>query len=186
MKLLTKSRRDFVNSLMNPERERWNRKHRDRGHDLPSIPLLLYQGRLTRGRALDLAGGLGENAAILALAGWSVTMLDLSDEAVGRAAARARELRAEVRSIQADALRLPLRGPFDTIVVTRFLERSIAPELVRLLAPGGTLFCEQPMGGIDAAYCVQPGEFPRLFAELETLLDTVDGDRTVYLGRKTP
>ncbi len=186
MKLLTKSRRDFANSLINSERERWNRKHRERGHDLPSIPLLMYQGRLTPGRALDVAGGLGENASILALAGWKVTMLDLSDEAVRRATARARELRADVRIVQADALRIPFRGPFDTIVVTRFLERSIASELVRLLAPGGTILCEQPTRGINEAYCARPGEFPRLFGGLETVIDAVDGDRAVYIGRKPP
>jgi SAM-dependent methyltransferase len=169
---------------MIPDRKRWNEKHRNDGHDLPSIPLLMYQGRLTRGRALDLAGGLGETAAVLALAGWTVTLADISDTAVGRAQKRARELKADVRIVQADALRLPFKGPFETIVVCRFLERAIAPELVRLLAPGGTLFCEQPLTGLSAQYCVQPGEFPRLYPQLEVVLDRVDGDRAVYIGRK--
>lgn len=169
---------------MNPDRARWNEKHRRGGHDLPSIPLLLYQGRLKKGRALDLAGGRGENAAILALAGWEVTLADLSDEAVRLARARARELKADVHIVQADALRLPFRGPFDTIVVTRFLERSIAAELARLLAPGGTIFCEQPMEGIAEAYCVKPGELAGLFGSLEAVLDAVDGTRSVFIGRK--
>jgi len=169
---------------MNPDRARWNEKHRKAGHELPSIPLIMYQGRLTRGRALDVAGGLGENAAILALAGWTVTLAEISDAAIARAAARARELKAAVRIVQADALRLPFRGPFETIVVTKFLERSIAAELVRLLSPGGTLFCEQPMSGLNPAYCIQAGEFARLYGALEVVLDTVDGDRCVYIGRK--
>ena len=170
---------------MDPERERWNRKHREGGQALPSIPLLLYQGRLTKGRALDVAGGVGENAAILALAGWRVTTVDLSDEAVRRAKARARELRADVSIVHADALRLPFRGPFETIVVARFLERSIAPGLARLLSPGGTIFCEQPLRGIREEYCVKPGEFTRLFAGLEAILETAEGDRAVYIGRRT-
>jgi len=169
---------------MNPERIRWNEKYRKQGHDLPSIPLLMYQGRLTRGRALDVAGGLGETAAVLALAGWTVTLADLSDAAVGRAKQRAGELKADVRVVQADALRLPFRGPFETIVVARFLERAIGPELVRLLAPGGTLFCEQPMSGLKPEYCVQPGELPRIYPGLETVLETTDGDRAVFIGRK--
>jgi tellurite methyltransferase len=169
---------------MNPERARWNEKHRKGGHSMPSIPLLLYQGRLKRGRALDLAGGRGENAAILALAGWDVTLADLSDEAIRLARARARELKADVHLVQADALRLPLRGPFDTIVVARFIERSIAGELTRLLAPGGTIFCEQPMEGIAENYCVKPGELAGLFGSLEVVLDAVDGDRSVFIGRK--
>jgi tellurite methyltransferase len=171
---------------MNPDRLRWNQKHSTGGHDLPSIPLLMYQGRLAKGRALDVAGGRGENAAILALAGWSVTMVDLSDVAVRRAQVRARELKAAVRVVQGDALRLPFRGPFETIVVTRFLERSIAPALAGLLAPGGTLFCEQPMTGLPEAYCIKPGEFPRLFGSLDPVLETTDGDRAIFIGRKRP
>src|SRR5438552_11840583 len=116
---------------MNPDRARWNEKHRKGGQHLPSIPLLLYQGRPKKGRLLDVAGGRGENAAILALAGWQVTTADLSDEAVRLARRRARELKADVHVVQADALRLPFRGPFDTIVVARFIERSIAGELAR-------------------------------------------------------
>jgi len=169
---------------MNPDRARWNEKYRKGGHDLPSIPFLLYQGRLTRGRALDVAGGLGENGAILALAGWQVTLIDLSDEALVRARARACELKADVRIVQADALHLPLRGPFETILVTRFLERSITPELARLLAPGGTLLAEQPLSGLSEAHCIKPGEFARLFNTLEVVLDTIEGDRSIFIGRK--
>ena len=166
------------------ERERWNRKYREKSSCAPSVPLLLYQHHLTRGRALDLAGGTGENAAILALAGWKVTLVDLSDEAVRRARDRARALHVEIAILQADALRLPLRGPFETIVVTRYVERSIAPVLAALLAPGGTIFCEQPSSGIRKDFVVEPGQFPRIFADLESVLDTTQGGCSVYIGRR--
>jgi tellurite methyltransferase len=166
---------------MNPDRARWNEKHRAGGHELPWIPLLMFQDRLARGRALDLAGGLGENAALLALAGWRVVTSDLSDVAVARAKRRAAELKADVDVVQADAFRLPFRGPFDLIVSCRFLERAIAPELVRLLAPGGTVFFDQPTSG---AYAVAPGEFPRLFPALETVLLKEEDGRALYIGKK--
>jgi SAM-dependent methyltransferase len=166
------------------ERERWNRKYREKGQCAPSIPLLLYQHRLTRGRALDLAGGTGENAAILALAGWRVTLVDLSDEAVRRARERARGLHVDVAILQADARHLPLRGPFETIVVTRFLERPLAPVLSALLAPGGTLFCEQPLAGIREEFVVRPGEFPRIYPDLEPVLETDLGGCSVFIGRR--
>jgi tellurite methyltransferase len=156
----------------------------DGGHGRVSIPLLLHQARLTRGRALDVAGGPGENDAMQALAGWGVTTLDLSDRAVRRAEARARELRGDVSVVQAGALRLSIRGPFETIVFIRFLERSMAPELAGLLAPGGTLICEQPRRGLPPEYGARPGEFPGLFAGLATVLDTMEGDRAVDLGRR--
>lgn len=169
---------------MNADRERWNEKYRKGGHDRPSIPLIMYQGRLTRGRALDLAGGGGENAAILALAGWNVTLADISDEALARARDRARQLRADVGLVQADALRLPLRGPFETIVITNYLERAIAGEIVRLLAPGGTLFAEQPMSGLPEPYLVKAGELAQLFGGLDVVLDTQENDRAIFIGRK--
>jgi ubiquinone/menaquinone biosynthesis C-methylase UbiE len=169
---------------MKPERERWNEKYRAGGHDRPSVRLIMHLGRLKRGRALDLAGGCGENAAILALAGWEVTLVDLSDEALARARRRAAELRADVRLVQGDALRLPFRGPFETVVATNFVERSIAGEVVRLLAPGGTLFCEQPVRGIAERYCVKPGELAQLYGGLDALLDTLDDDRALFIGRR--
>lgn len=169
---------------MNPDRARWNEKYRAGGHDLPCIPLIMHQGRLSKGRALDVAGGVGENAAILALAGWRVTLVDLSDEAVRRARARARELRADLTIVQGDALRLPFRGPFETIVVSHFLERSIAPELVRLLAPGGTLFAATATTGLPEPYRIKAGEFAQLFGALEVVLDTLEDDRCVFIGRK--
>lgn len=169
---------------MNPERRRWNGKHRDAGPDVPSVALMMYRGRLTRGRALDLAGGRGGNATVLALAGWRVTLADLSEVALERARRRARELRTDVALVQADALRLPFRGPFETVVVTRFLERAIAPDLAGLLAPGGTLFAETLTRGLREPWCIRPGEFPRLFPTLEPLLDAGIGDRAVFIGRR--
>ena len=164
-----------------PDRARWNAKHAAAGQMLPSIPLLTLQARLAPGLALDLAGGRGENAAVLSLAGWKVVLADLSEEALARAGRRSAELKADVHRVQADALRLPFCGPFDLIVAANFLERGIAPELERLLAPGGTLFCEQPLSG---AYAIRPGEIRQLFPSLETLVLNEEGERAVYLGRK--
>jgi SAM-dependent methyltransferase len=171
---------------MNPDRERWNRKHAERGRGMPSIPLLRYQGRLARGTCLDVAGGTGENAVVLSLAGWKVVTCDLSDVAVAFARKRAAGLRADLLAVQADALRLPFRGPFHLIVATRFLERSIAPELARLLAPGGTLFLEQPVAGLRPEWCAAPGEFRRLFPALEAVVDGVEDGAAVFLGRRRP
>jgi SAM-dependent methyltransferase len=161
------------------DRDRWNGKHRAGGPERPSEALARQLPLLARGRALDLAGGTGANAEFLARAGFRVTLLDLSDEAVRRARGRGFAI------VQGDALRLPFRGPFETIVVVKYLERSIAPDLVRLLAPGVTLYAEQPTAGLPDAYLVRPGEFPRLFRDLECLVHEEDDRRSVFLGRST-
>jgi SAM-dependent methyltransferase len=160
------------------DRDRWNGKHRSGGPERPSEALARQLPLLARGRALDLAGGTGANAEFLARAGFRVTLLDLSDEAVRRARGRGFAV------VQGDALRLPLRGPFETIVVVKYLERSIVPQLAGFLAPGGTIYAEQPMRGLPERYCVRPGEFPRLFENLECLVHEEDADRAVFIGRR--
>ena len=171
---------------MNPDRARWNEKYRaGRTHVEPSVRLMMHQGRLAKGRALDLAGGSGENATILAMAGWQVTVADISDEALAHAGQRAGELKADIHRVQGDALRLPFRGPFETIIVTKFLERTIVSELVGLLAPGGTIFCETLMEGLPKPYCIKAGEYAKLFGDLEAVLDTADDTSAVFIGRKS-
>jgi tellurite methyltransferase len=180
---------------MHPERLRWNDKYRAGvEHETPNVSLIMYQGRLSRGRALDVAGGPGGNAAVLALAGWDVTACDLSDEAVRRAQSRARALRAPVRVVQADALRLPFRGPFDLIVCAYFHEPAIAPRLVALLRPGGTLFYEtfstaelKHSPNFRRSFCADPEDLRRLFPLEEVLCRETDDGRgatTLFIGRK--
>ncbi len=67
--------------------------------------------------ALELGCGTGSNAVWLARRGFTVTAIDLSPEAVGRARERAREAGVLVRFLAADLRRLPeSEGPFDFFV----------------------------------------------------------------------
>lgn len=141
----------------------------------------MYQDRLAKGRALDVAAGLGENAAVLALAGWKVTAADISDEAVRGAQKRARELRAPLNVVKADALYLPFRSQFDVVVCTYFLERFL--RLERLLNPGGTLFVEsftvdhlRYAPTFKREYCLEKGELRTLYPGLEEVLYREDDD----------
>jgi len=171
---------------VHPDRARWNDKYRaGTRRESPSVNLIMHQGRLARGRALDVACGTGDNAAVLALAGWRVAACDVSDEAVARAAARARELKADVRVVQADAMRLPFRGPFDLVVCTWYLERALAPVLVSLLRPGGTLFFETftKAPGMRPEWLLEPGEAPRLFP-LEEILHGETDTTALFIGRR--
>jgi SAM-dependent methyltransferase len=168
------------------DRTRWNEKHARGGHDRPSISLLRHRSRLRRGTALDLAGGTGENASLLSLAGWKVVLADVSDVAVARARDRAASLRTPLLAVQADAGRLPFRGPFDAIVVARFLDRDLLPRLADLLRPGGTLYAEQPVSGLRPEYVARPGEFRLLLPMLDPVVDEVEGGVAVFIGRLPP
>lgn len=183
---------------MHPDRERWNAKHArgDAGHGA-NVRLIMYRDRLAPGRALDIAAGAGENAAILALGGWRVVACDLSDGAIGRARRRADELRADLTLVQADATLLPFRPrSFDTVVCTYFLDRPAARGLPDLLKPGGTLFFMTHMldhrkyiPELPSQYCLEPGEVVSLFPGLTQILHREEDDGQeaygLFIGRRS-
>jgi tellurite methyltransferase len=182
---------------MHPDRERWNAKYvAGRGGHGANPRLIMYRDRLAPGRALDVAAGAGENAAIMALGGWNVVASDLSDEAMARSRRRATELRADVALVQSDATQLPFRrASFDTVVCLYFLDRDSARRLPELLKPGGTLFFmthrighQKYIPELPAQYCLEPGEVKMLFPTLKELLHQEDDDGQedygLFIGRK--
>src|SRR3954466_598912 len=94
-------------------------------------------------RALDVAMGTGRHAIELARAGLLTFGVDVNLESVRAAAAAAR--RAGVRSggWGADLTQYPLpRSRFDLVVVCRYLQRDLFPDLRAAVAPGGFVIYE--------------------------------------------
>lgn len=142
------------------------------------VPWLEEQAPLLPpGRALDLAMGEGRNSVFLARRGYRVTGIDRSPTAVGRARAWAAEEGLELRALVGDLERGSLPpGPFEVVVVTRYLQRSLFGPIQEALAPGGMLVYEtftrshRGPGPVDPAHLLQPGELRRAFEGLEVLL----------------
>lgn len=93
------------------------------------------------GTALDLACGVGGNALFLARRGFAVTARDISSVAVrylaDLAGAEGLEIAAEVCDIE----QLPWKPEqYDLIVVSRYLNRALAPSIIAGLNAGGLLF----------------------------------------------
>lgn len=148
----------------------------------PASLLLEELPRLARaagGRAvLDLACGRGRNALAVAAAGLRVVGVDRDPDALDELGERARAGGLRVGRVRADvetARGLPFAsGAFGAVLVFRFLFRPLAPEIVRVLAPGGVLLYEtftlaqRTLGGgpRNPAFLLEPGELPRLFAAL--------------------
>lgn len=167
------------------DRRRWEERY-GRSDAPPGPPsrfvsdwLAGYAGR--PGRALDAACGTGRHTLALALRGWRVDAVDVSAAALARGRRAAAEGLpgggAGIRWIEADLDDWPVAAAaYDLVVVSRFLDRRLAPALADALRPGGRLLCEQhfvaarPVGGPRSArFRVEPGELPNLFAGLETL-----------------
>jgi SAM-dependent methyltransferase len=161
------------------DRRRWNEKYRaGQGPDRINARLQKYLHLLKRGRALDLAGGTGQNARLLADAGWHVVLADISEEALARAP-------SYLARVQSDALALPfVSNSFDTIICTYFFEPRV--DFASLLTPRGTLFFEtytladaKYRPEFHPAHRFDPAQISKVFKNLEILLleEMEDGHR---------
>ncbi len=166
------------------DRERWNVKyHADAGPTEINLRLKEYLHLLTRGIALDLACGIGQNAALLC--GWVVIGADISDEALAR---------ARGNRVQCDARALPFRrAAFDTILCTHFFDPRV--EYAAVLKIGGTLFLDtftvadqKYRPDFNRAFLLDPARRATIFRGLQQLFwrETDDGQRVygTFIGRK--
>ena len=160
--------------------QKWNARYRDRTSPAAAAPVLADNRHLlpASGRALELACGLGGNALLLAQHGLETHAWDISDIAVERVQQQARQqglsLQAQVRDVTQDR---PAPESFDVIVVSRFLERDLAPDLIQALRPHGLLFYQtfiqqavELYGPQTARYRLAEQELLSLFAPLRVVV----------------
>ena len=152
------------------------------GHDDDGPPARLWRPspflarmlpRLPHGRALDLAAGSGRDAVHLALHGWRCEAWDHDPVALAASAG----VTLETRVVELEGGSPPgEHGPWDVIVVVRFLHRPLLPWIERSLAPGGALVYETFRTGQERygrpknpRFLFAPGElrtaFPALHVE---------------------
>ena len=131
------------------------------------------------------------HALELARRGWEAEAWDVSDEALTRVTASAREeaLAVSVRRVDLDAP-LPREelGVWDLALVVNFLDRSLFERASQLLRPGGVLLIatfttdregEHP----SARWCLEPRELSADRPGFETLESREAGGRAGWLGR---
>ena len=176
----------------------WDEKHRLAGEDAAAEPTSILRELLPllpEGRALDLACGTGRNALFLARSGRRVTAVDWSAAALDALEAKARSEGVSVRRykqfgdargahragldlLQADLekTRLP-ESAFDLVVCVRYLQRTLFPQIVEALRPGGVLLYETHTqaqldfagGPRNPAFLLRPGELHDAFPGLRVL-----------------
>ncbi|HEX8434590.1 class I SAM-dependent methyltransferase [Archangium sp.] len=161
------------------DRQRWNARYQGQVEARePSRFLQSLEARLPRtGRALEVAGGPGHDALWLARRGLDVTLVDISDVALERAAESAREAGVALRCQRLDVEREPLPpGPFEVVLCLNYLWRPLFAVIPQVLAPGGLLVFAQPTQSNlqrhahpSARFLLEDGELPRLVQGLERL-----------------
>jgi SAM-dependent methyltransferase len=136
------------------DRKRWNEKYStDEEFELPDDPIPELARRietLPSGRALDVATGTGRNARFLASEGYEVDAVDVSDEALDRAASAAEDEEVAVNWIRADIGDFEFEADaYDVITVSFFAALDRLPDLMEALAPGGVLVYEHHLRSSD-------------------------------------
>lgn len=128
---------------MSQQQNKWDAIYRDTTDTPTASELLANHLHLLpeRGRALDLACGLGGNALLLASTGLSVDAWDVSPIALEklRQQAERRGLTLTTGHRQIDSASLA-KHHYDVIVICRFLDRTLCNAIMAALNPGGLLF----------------------------------------------
>jgi SAM-dependent methyltransferase len=111
----------------------------------PNGRLVAEVARLTPGRVLDVGCGEGADAIWLARGGWTVTAIDISEVALGRAHAAADQADAAVEWMCGDALHMALpAGSFDLLsmqypALPKAAGEAAMRALLDTVRPGGLL-----------------------------------------------
>ena len=129
------------------DRQRWDARYgagEYAGRTHPTVLLEQWLPTLPTGLALDVACGAGRNAVFLASQGYQVDAVDISAVGLERAAQTAAAENAQVNWINLDLQtdELPT-GPYNLIIVSRFLLHTLVPQILDRLATGGAIVYEQ-------------------------------------------
>jgi SAM-dependent methyltransferase len=170
----------------------WERfyEDRDRWSGNPNPALVDEASDLPAGRALDLGCGQGADAIWLAQRGWDVTAVDISRNALERAAEHAQDAGvADIRWERHDLSASVPAGPFE-LVSACYLQSPVELPRERVLrnaaaavAPGGRLLvvahAQMPSWADPAKHPAQPG-----LDETLASLELPDGAWTVESSRE--
>jgi tellurite methyltransferase len=145
-----------------------------------------------RGRALDLASGMGRYALSLAAAGWECSAWDVSPVALARLEELAAERGLSIDTHAVDLLPFEAPGcgePFDLVLISNFFDRDLWNSLHQLVSPGGHLiavaFSKRWPQARPPMHCrLEPFELAGGLQGFETLLYDERGGRVGLLGER--
>lgn len=160
------------------DRIRWDAIYRDRSNQpYPAPDPLLFDYTPpvkadTTPRALDLAGGLGQNGLWLAAQGYTVDLMEISRVALSRARVEmaARNLR-NINLLQADIDEVYLEeNQYDVVCLFRYLNRNALHKIRGTVAVGGRVLYEtyninylDIVPAFNTLFLVMPGELEFFF-----------------------
>ncbi|SNZ06498.1 Tellurite resistance protein TehB [Persephonella hydrogeniphila] len=158
---------------MEKDKERWNKRYTEEEYPWkePSKIVREFYNLSRKGKALDIASGLGRNAIFLYDKGFDVDAVDISDVALGRI----KKERPEINTIQADLdiYNIP-ENSYDLIININYLNRRLIPQIKEGLKKGGVVIFEtftlkkgkEYMQPENKDYLLRPNELLHLFIDM--------------------
>jgi len=166
------------------DRVRWDKIYRQRARDpypSPNPLLLQFTPAVTEGdtcRALDLAGGMGQNALWLAAQGYTVDLMDISRVGLQRARTEMtiHNLRTvNLLQIDVDGIQLEV-NIYDLITVTHYLKRDLFPTIIKATKSGGRIIYDtfnirylELVPEFNRAFLLAIGELQSYFSQWDIL-----------------
>jgi SAM-dependent methyltransferase len=176
----------------------WNERYRSSGQvwsGKPNLQLVAEIADLAPGRALDVGCGEGADSIWLALRGWEVVAVDISDVALQRAAQHARDIdpvaSTHIEWRQTDLLVDPPDADSFDLVTSQFMQLPQKPRtrlfaaLVQSVRAGGTLLVVGHHLS-DLATGVPRPAMPELFYSADEIAGLLDDSWTVVVEEARP
>ncbi len=162
-------------------KEKWDNRYRVAKKRAVSEYLKRFYSLAPKGRALDIACGVGHNALFLAQNGFFVDCVDISQEAL-----------KQFSHPNIDKFCMAIEDfdfkKYTLIVCFNFLERSIFPKMISSLEEGGIVIYEgfTYKSSINPRYRLEKNELFEVFGELEILYYelTLNETKAVVVARK--
>ena len=126
---------------MEKDRERWNRRYSEEEYPwkTPSKIVQDFYHLSKKGKALDIACGIGRNAIFLYDKGFDVDAVDISDVALSQI----KKKRPGINTIQADLDFYDIeQNRYDLIININYLNRRLIPQIKEGLKKGGVVIFE--------------------------------------------
>jgi tellurite methyltransferase len=158
------------------DQKRWDKRFRGKefAFGKEANPFLRRHIRLLpKGKALDIAAGEGRNAVFLALHGFDVDAVDISEMGLKKARKFAQEMGVKIHTVLSDLDTYQIeKERYDLIADFYFLRRSLIPKIKKGLKKGGRVIFETYIlehrnlatsGPKQAKYFLEPNELLKLF-----------------------
>jgi SAM-dependent methyltransferase len=178
--------------MQQTDADKWNNIYRAGGHGYGDACQVLTEHihlLPTTGCALDLACGMGGNAVLLAKQGLVTSAWDISEAAIRKLDTLAFQQNLKITTRIIDVTQNPpLNDTFDVIVVSRFLERQLVPDIKQAIRTDGLIFYQtytrvriDDKGPKNPDYLLYDNELLSLFHDFRILFyhdEGTTGDHT--------